>query len=70
MQVPSDFVMTVRPSEELDAELLAPGPLRDVTPPPAVLVEPETAPPPALTELVTPSALVLLVSGGRSPGLR
>src|SRR5215212_8776692 len=47
-----------------------PGPARVVTDGPAPVVEPDTLPPPAVTELLMPPADDDEVFGGRSPGFK
>jgi hypothetical protein len=73
VQLPSDEVTTVRPSElELDMLLEPlPGPACVVTEGPAPVVEPETLPPPAVTVLLlSPPAEDDDVFGGLSPAFR
>jgi hypothetical protein len=72
VQVPSEDVTTVRPSE-LEVDMLAepdPGPACVETEGPAPVVEPDTLPLPAVTELVMPPAEDAEEFGGFSPGLR
>ena len=72
MQVPSEDVTTVRPfALEVDM-LLEPGlgPAWVDTEGPAPVVEPDTLPFPAVTELVRPPAEEADVFGGCSPGFR
>jgi hypothetical protein len=72
VQVPSDEVTTVRPSE-LEVDMLlepVPGPACVVTEGPAPVVEPDTLPPPALTELFMLPADDDDVFGGFSPGFK
>jgi len=72
VQVPSDDVTKVRPLE-LDVDMLldpVPGPACVVTEGPAPVVEPETLPPRAVTELLRPSAEDAELLGGFSPGFR
>jgi len=72
VQLPSDEVTTVRPSE-LDVDVLLdplPGPACAVTEGPAPVVEPDTLPPPAVTELLRPPVEDDDVFGGFSPGFR
>jgi hypothetical protein len=64
VHVPSEAVTTVRPPELLvDTLLLADVPESVCVVVPPTVVEPDTRPPPAVTEELTPD-------GGRSPGLR
>jgi len=70
VQVPSEDVTTVRPSE-LEVDMLAepdPGPACVETEGPAPVVEPDTLPLPAVTELVMPPEVDEF--GGCSPGFR
>jgi hypothetical protein len=72
VQVPSEDVTTVRPSE-LEVDMLVepvPGPACVDTVGPAPVVDPDTLPLPALTELVMPPAEDVDVFGGFSPGFR
>jgi len=72
VQLPSDEVTTVRPSE-LDVDMLVepvPGPAWVDTEGPAPVVEPDTLPPPAVTELFMPPADDAEVFGGLSPGFK
>ena len=73
MHVPSDEVTTVRPSE-LEVDVLVepvPGPTCVVTEGPAPVVEPDTLPPPAVTELLMlPAEEDDEVFGGVSPGFK
>jgi hypothetical protein len=71
VHVPSDEVITVRPSE-LEVDMLLepePGPACVVIEGPAPVVEPDTLPPPAVTELLIPPADAD-VFGGFSPGFK
>jgi hypothetical protein len=69
VQSPFDDVTTVRPSDVDDDMLFEPLPLLEleIDPPVPVVVEPDTLPPPAVTELVMPP---LPAPGGDSPGFR
>jgi hypothetical protein len=73
VQLPSDEVTTVRPSE-LEVDMLVeplPGPACVVTDGPAPVVEPDTLPPPAVTELLRPPVEdEEEVFGGLSPGFK
>jgi len=72
VQEPSEDVTTVRPSE-LEVDMLVdpvPGPACVDTVGPAPVVEPDTLPLPALTELVMPPAEDVDVFGGFSPGFK
>jgi hypothetical protein len=73
VHVPSDDVTIVRPLAVLEDMLFA-VPVESAlleTPPPLLEVIPETFPPPAVTELVMPPLLVLLlVTGGFWPGFK
>src|SRR3954466_15204684 len=72
VQLPSEDVTTVRPSE-LEVDILVeplPGPAWLDTVGPAPLGVPDTLPPPAVTELVRPPAEDDEVFGGFSPGFR
>lgn len=72
MQSPFDDVTVVRPFE-LDVDMLFEpllGPACVVTEGPAPVVEPDTLPPPAVTEDFMPPADDEELFGGRSPGLR
>jgi len=72
VQVPSDDVTTVRPFE-LEVDMLldpVPGPAWAVTEGPAPVVDPETLPPPAVTDEVRFPGEDEDVFGGFSPGLR
>jgi hypothetical protein len=72
VQVPSEDVTTVRPFA-LDVDMLVellPGPAWEVTEGPAPVVEPDTLPLPAVTELERPPAEETDVFGGCSPGFR
>lgn len=72
MQLPSDRVTTVRPLD-VEVDMLldpVPGPACDVTVGPAPVVEPDTLPPPAVTELVRPPAEVDALFGGFWPAFK
>jgi hypothetical protein len=72
VQLPSEDVTTVRPSE-LDVDMLVepvPGPACVDTEGPAPVVEPDTLPLAAVTELVMPPAEEVELCGGFSPDLR
>jgi len=72
VQVPSDDVTTVRPSE-LEVDMLfeaVPGPACVTTDGPAPVVEPDTLPPPAVTELAMPPGEDDEVFGGFSPDFK
>jgi len=72
VQLPSDEVTTVRPSE-LDVDVLLDpllGPACAVAEGLAPVVEPDTLPPPAVTELLRPPVEDDDVFGGFSPGFR
>jgi hypothetical protein len=71
VHVPSDETTTVRPFDVLVDTLPAEPPA--CAPMPGPVVEPETLPPPAVTELLIPpelDELLIPMAGGRSPGLR
>jgi hypothetical protein len=72
VQLPSEDITTVRPSE-LELDMLVepvPGPACVDTEGPAPVVEPDTLPLPALTEEVMPPMEEVDVFGGFSPGFR
>jgi len=72
VQLPSEDVTTVRPSE-LEVDILfepVPGPACVDTEGPAPIVEPDTLPLPAVTELFMPPADDADLFGGVSPGFR
>jgi len=72
VHVPSDDVTTVRPFE-LDVDMLdepVPGPAWVVTEGPAPVVDPDTFPPPAVTELLKAPAAEVELLGAFSPGFK